>query len=450
MKILILNLVIILSLVKICFGQWVQLGLEGESIKDIAARDSNIFVISLDSCDLTSGGIYCTGKGYRSTDGGTNWTMIVDSMAVDFAISSSGKVFMVHDDSLNYSLDNGDTWIWSDIVEQIGQYGYWDPITITVSPSGIVFCGLRYYEGSYTHGGDKLAVSTDDGLNWTCPIEVLGGLGYGIREQYVITIGYSRYSGPLGGLFGYDINLSSDYGINWSLLESDGWETPRGVGCPQFLHAIGHFTNNNIILNKYCLVDTVTVNELYISSDMCSTWTKIAEINTQSGISLSNGYTEGMLIGTDSLGVFLFSDEGDSLGSRNDGLTNLNIQTLTLDNNGYIYAGTENGIWRRTITEIVTSIDVEPTQPTEFILSQNYPNPFNPSTVISYQLPVGGNAEIKVYDVLGNEIVTLVDEYKPAGKYEVEFNAEKLASGIYFYQLKAGEYTAVKKMLLIK
>lgn len=88
--------------------------------------------------------------------------------------------------------------------------------------------------------------------------------------------------------------------------------------------------------------------------------------------------------------------------------------------------------------------------PTEYRLEQNYPNPFNPSTVISWQSPVSSQQTIKVFDVLGNEIATLVDEYKPAGKYEVEFDGSRLASGVYFYQLKAGEYTAVKKMLLIK
>jgi hypothetical protein len=85
-----------------------------------------------------------------------------------------------------------------------------------------------------------------------------------------------------------------------------------------------------------------------------------------------------------------------------------------------------------------------------FKLQQNYPNPFNPTTVISYQLPVSGNAAIKVYDILGNEIETLVDEYKPAGKYEVEFNESKLANGIYFYQLQAGNFIQTKKMVLIK
>ncbi len=88
--------------------------------------------------------------------------------------------------------------------------------------------------------------------------------------------------------------------------------------------------------------------------------------------------------------------------------------------------------------------------PTEFVLEQNYPNPFNPSTKIRWQSPVGSHQTIKVYDVLGNEVATLVDEYKNAGRYEVEFNAEFLSTGIYFYTLTAGNYYSTKKLLLLK
>jgi photosystem II stability/assembly factor-like uncharacterized protein len=86
----------------------------------------------------------------------------------------------------------------------------------------------------------------------------------------------------------------------------------------------------------------------------------------------------------------------------------------------------------------------------KFSLSQNYPNPFNPSTVISYRLPVIGFVTLKVYDLLGREIATLVNEEKPAGEYEVEFDGSNLTSGIYFYQLKAGSFIETKKMILIK
>ncbi len=92
--------------------------------------------------------------------------------------------------------------------------------------------------------------------------------------------------------------------------------------------------------------------------------------------------------------------------------------------------------------------------PMAFYLEQNYPNPFNPSTKISWQSPVGSWQTLKVYDVLGREVATLVDEFRIAGSYEVEFNPESSiknpASGVYFYQLKAGAFVETKKMLFVK
>lgn len=93
--------------------------------------------------------------------------------------------------------------------------------------------------------------------------------------------------------------------------------------------------------------------------------------------------------------------------------------------------------------------------PNEFKLLQNYPNPFNPSTKISYSVPCEGArcivpVQLKVYDVLGNEIAKLVNEYKSAGFYEVEFDASKLTTGIYYYQLQVGEFTDTKKMVLLR
>jgi hypothetical protein len=103
------------------------------------------------------------------------------------------------------------------------------------------------------------------------------------------------------------------------------------------------------------------------------------------------------------------------------------------------------------LSDIITAIDDQINYtPDDFVLYQNYPNPFNPSTMISYQLPVGSDVTLKVYDILGNEIVTLVDEYKPAGRYDVEFNASALPSGVYFYHLKAGSFVETKKMILLR
>jgi hypothetical protein len=105
-------------------------------------------------------------------------------------------------------------------------------------------------------------------------------------------------------------------------------------------------------------------------------------------------------------------------------------------------------------TDVENNFAVQP--PSNFKLFQNYPNPFNPTTKISWQSAVGSWQVLKVFDILGNKIVTLVDEYRPAGSYEVEFNAVEtrhgvsLPSGAYFYQLRAGDFISVKKMLLLK
>jgi hypothetical protein len=88
--------------------------------------------------------------------------------------------------------------------------------------------------------------------------------------------------------------------------------------------------------------------------------------------------------------------------------------------------------------------------PTGFSLEQNYPNPFNPTTIISYQLPAYSNVILKVYDLLGREVATLVSENKPAGNYKVEFNANKIVSGIYFYTMQAGTFVQTKKLMLLK
>ena len=382
--------------------------------------------------------------------------------------------------------------------------------------------------------GDWFARSTDDGqtwalVRWSSGAVLTGGRLFDFRNQFTITIGESTD-------WGARIHLSSDSGNNWSIIGS----IPVG-----FHHALALFSNGNIIIGG----PVIGPDGIFISNDTCYTWTQISSLKSEVGLSWSNGSEEGILIGTEDLGVFLFSDEGDSLGSRNDGLTNLNVQALTLDNNGYIYAGTDNGVWRRSLFEIIPvelisftatsngqevilnwstatetnnqgfeilrstqndnewevigyapgfgttpepksysytdsevssgkytyrlkqidfdgsyeyslEVEVEVSAPLEFLLAQNYPNPFNPSTVISFQLPVSSNVTLKVYDLLGDEVATLVDEYKKVGKYEVDFNSlgirnlpagrQGLASGIYFYQLKASNFIQTRKMLLIK
>ncbi len=101
---------------------------------------------------------------------------------------------------------------------------------------------------------------------------------------------------------------------------------------------------------------------------------------------------------------------------------------------------------------ILADVKKEEALPTSFRLDQNYPNPFNPSTVISYQLPVAGHVSLKVFDLLGREVVTLVDEYENAGTYNSQFSIihSQLTSGVYFYRLQAGKFVQTKKMIVLK
>jgi predicted lipoprotein with Yx(FWY)xxD motif len=99
---------------------------------------------------------------------------------------------------------------------------------------------------------------------------------------------------------------------------------------------------------------------------------------------------------------------------------------------------------------ITTDVEKVHRIPNNFILEQNYPNPFNPSTKISWKSPVSSHQTLKVYDVLGNEVATLVDEYKTAGSYSVDFDASNLSSGFYFYKLQVGSFTASNKMIYLK
>jgi hypothetical protein len=112
------------------------------------------------------------------------------------------------------------------------------------------------------------------------------------------------------------------------------------------------------------------------------------------------------------------------------------------------------------LNDVYTKAEMEDNLiPNEFVLYQNYPNPFNPNTKISWQSPVGSHQTLMVYDILGNEVATLVNEYRNAGYYEIDFDpaspigagsVKNLVSGIYFYRLQAGNFVETKKMIFLK
>ena len=125
------------------------------------------------------------------------------------------------------------------------------------------------------------------------------------------------------------------------------------------------------------------------------------------------------------------------------------LLSVAVDMNGNIWTGS-NGFGTTVFNENGISAVSNEAEPLSYELVQNYPNPFNPATTISYKVSQPSFVSLKVYDMLGSEITALVNEEKSAGEYHVDFNASGLSSGIYFFKISAGEFTAVRKMLLLK
>jgi len=158
-------------------------------------------------------------------------------------------------------------------------------------------------------------------------------------------------------------------------------------------------------------------------------------------------------IGTD-IGVFVSTDGGGNWQDFNAGLPDavqgmdLNITTV----NNVIRVMTHgNGAYEtKLLSQIPVNIGTLQSIITDFKLEQNYPNPFNPSTVISYSSPKQSMVTLKVYNLLGQLVTTLVDQPQSAGNHEFKFNAGHLSSGVYFYSIKAGEFFQTKKMMLLK
>ena len=117
-----------------------------------------------------------------------------------------------------------------------------------------------------------------------------------------------------------------------------------------------------------------------------------------------------------------------------------------------LFAGINNGgVWVRPLSEMITGIKDNNNQvPAKFSLEQNYPNPFNPTTTITYSIPTNSFVTLIIYNLLGSEIATLVNEEKNFGTYKVIWNAQHIPSGVYFYKITAGAHSIVKKMILLK
>jgi photosystem II stability/assembly factor-like uncharacterized protein len=249
----------------------------------------------------------------------------------------------------------------------------------------------------------------------------------GLKDYTIISLVYNGsnlYAGTNGGAF-----LSKDNGYSWKSLNN-------GI----IVASVGDFAfyEQNIFFASGA--------GIFVSKNNGENWSQISVMSTN--VLCFHG--KNLFAGTDD-GVFLSTNLGLSWIQVNSGLRPKYIYALIVIDDKIIFAGTDKGIWKRQLDEMIKSGENDTlSSPTNFCLYQNYPNPFNQTTKVNYSIPQSSYVTIKVYDVLGKEVATIVDENKLAGNYSVEFNAIKLVSGIYMYRFTAGNYSQTKKFILMK
>ncbi|OIO17023.1 MAG: hypothetical protein COT22_13450 [Ignavibacteria bacterium CG08_land_8_20_14_0_20_37_9] len=195
-----------------------------------------------------------------------------------------------------------------------------------------------------------------------------------------------------------------------------------------------------------------TTEDVWVSIDATTNNDRLYKINKETGDTIFVGNAG---IGNSIIRALAFDDNGNLYGVY--GEENVVSSFIKIDKSSGAAStvGTTNyrGVFGLTFSpDSITAVQPEPMKSSSYALFNNYPNPFNPSTVISYQLPENSFVSLKVYDVIGNEVATLVNELQTAGIKNVTFKLKdkELGSGIYFYQLKAGNFVQTKKMLLLK
>ncbi|MBI3194441.1 MAG: T9SS type A sorting domain-containing protein [Ignavibacteriae bacterium] len=274
--------------------------------------------------------------------------------------------------------------------------------------------------------------STNKGINWE-------KTDSGISNPEILALVINNYGHLFVGTGGAKIFRSTDAGNYWTHNDS-------GV-TREVIWSLAHFKDSNLVAGG-------AAGEIFLTNDEGEKWTQVATLNSTPKTLIAT-FSGHLFAASD--GVYYSEDKGKQWLQVNSGLTNLLVWSLAADSFGYVYVGTESGIFRS--TQPVNSVkSTEEQFSVSFVLLQNYPNPFNPKTIINYQLPINSWVTLKVYTVLGEEVSTLVNEFQASGFKSVEFNADKLPSGLYFYKLTAGypssgselAFTEVKKLVLIK
>ena len=387
-------------------AQWTHLsgGPENDIVSDLADDQQTLFV---GSAGPSNEGIFI------STDQGINWLqpdstiLAVNAFAfgdeLDVLAGRSGTgIYRSTNGGLNWTLVNSG-------------------LTNT-SVNSLTSTGTNLFAGTW---GGGVFLSTNNGSLW---VEVNSGLTNPIILSLAAN-GLNVFAGSYGG----GVFVSSNNGSTWSSANS---------GLTDLIINTIAIAGGNVFIG--------TLSGVFRTTDNGSNWTQVNAGLTDTSIGTISVIGINIFVGTPS-GVFLSSNNGDTWLNVSSGLPNYSVLSLAFDAT-YIYAGLYyGGVWRRPLSEMITGVEDQSNAiPSQFVIEQNYPNPFNPSTKIRYSVPQSSNVMIKVFDILGNEIETLVNEEKPVGTYEITWYAESLPSGIYFYTINAESFVETKKLVLLK
>ena len=193
---------------------------------------------------------------------------------------------------------------------------------------------------------------------------------------------------------------------------------------------------------------------LYSSPDGGNTWTPtplVASVYSIATNTLGHVFASasGVFNGTGG-GIFRSTNHGQTWQQINDGLTSPEVVCLKVDHLGYVVGGSYGGGVFRSLYPTTSVEGKESPLPVSASLAQNYPNPFNPATTITYELSALSHVTLKLYNLLGQEVATLVNRVEPPGIKSVRFDASGIPSGVYFYRLEAGTLMETRKMVILR
>lgn len=346
----------------------------------------------------------------RSDDKGETWTSLpvnvigIVSLESDGSRLFAGAIMSLGGSTLIYSDDNGETWNNTNVTQS------------QVSTIEVINQNLMYAYSNL----QVFFQSTDRGETWT---QITGLPFTATREIYKSHTGRVFISGY----------YSDDDGQTWSQTGYDR----AGSG-------IYAYAENQDGL-------WVGAGKLWLSNDHGGSWEEKDPYLTASLIADGNNIFQGRE------GFAYSTDGGNSFTSYNEGIDNIDRVLSMIFDGEFILIGLDGpGLYKIKASDLGITTSVEQTEElaNSFELLQNYPNPFNPSTTIKFSIPESGFVSLKVYDVLGKEVATLVNNELAAGSYSAIFDAnnysQNLSSGIYFYKLESGNFVQTKKLMLIK